>query len=113
MNKEQIAKVCHEVNRTYCESLGDDSQPCWENAPDWQKQSAINGVQFHLDNPLAGPHHSHEAWMEEKERAGWKYGPAKDPEKKEHPCMVPYKELPKEQQAKDALFIAVVHAMKE
>ena len=46
MNKdaEYIAKVCHEVNRAYCMSQGDGSQPRWEDAPDWQKQSAISGV---------------------------------------------------------------------
>ena len=53
--KEKIAKVCHEANRAYCEALGDYSQTTWEKAPDWQKESAINGVQFHLDNPGASP----------------------------------------------------------
>lgn len=30
----QIAQVCHEVNRAYCQALGDDSQPAWDDAPD-------------------------------------------------------------------------------
>jgi hypothetical protein len=42
---------------------------------------------------------------------GWKYGPVKYPEKKEHPCMVPFAELPKEQQLKDALFRHIVPAL--
>ena len=112
MNIELIAKTCHEVNRAYCKSIGDDSQLSWEDAPDWQKQSAVNGVRFHIDNPNAGPSASHESWLAEKERDGWKYGPVKNPEAKEHPCFVPYAELPNEQQAKDALFISVVHALK-
>jgi hypothetical protein len=49
--------------------------------------------------------------MADKEADGWKHGPVKDPEKKEHPCMVPYGQLPAEQRAKDYLFIAVVKAM--
>jgi hypothetical protein len=36
----------------------------------------------------------------------------KDAEKKEHPCFRPYDELPAEQKIKDALFIAVVHALR-
>lgn len=103
--------VAHEVNKAYCESLGDHSQPTWKDAPNWQKDSAIKGVELHINNPGAGPEASHEGWMKEKIENGWKYGPIKDPEKKEHPCLVPFSELPREQQAKDFIFRAVVHAM--
>ena len=51
---------------------------------------------------------SHESWLAEKRATGWKYGPVKDPEKKEHPCCVPYAELPAAQQAKDRLFTGTV-----
>jgi len=111
MQEEQIAKVCHEINRAYCAALGDDSQPAWEDAPDWQRSSAISGVAFHLRTPHAGPDHSHNSWLAEKQAAGWKYGPVKDPDLKEHPCFVPYDQLPREQQAKDYLFRAVVHQL--
>jgi hypothetical protein len=111
MEEAKIARVCHEVNRAYCQSIGDFSQPSWEDAPDWQKTSAINGVRFHIDNPHAEPSASHEKWLEEKRAAGWKYGAVKNPDTKEHPCFVPYSTLPVEQRAKDFLFIAVVHAL--
>lgn len=113
MTPANIAKICHETNRAYCQTIGDDSQPTWEDAPDWQKTSAINGVNFHLTNPGSKPSHSHEEWLKEKKATGWKYGPVKDPEKKEHPCFVPYDQLPPEQKAKDALFVAVVNALRD
>ncbi len=109
---EKIARICHEVNRGYCRSIGDDSQPSWEEAPEWQKESVVNGVNFHLENETT-PEQSHENWMAEKVAAGWVYGPIKDPEKKEHPCMVAYQELPAEQRTKDYLFKAVVDTFKE
>ncbi len=112
MEAKDIARVAHEINRAYCSSIGDDSQPRWEDAPEWQKSSATNGVNFHLANPTAGPDHSHNEWLKEKRETGWKYGPVKDPEKKEHPCFVPYEELPLEQKSKDYLFRATVHALK-
>lgn len=111
MEDHQIARVAHEINRAYCQAIGDNSQPTWENAPDWQKSSAINGVAFHRANPDAKPSHSHEEWLKEKDAAGWKYGPVKDPDKKEHPCFISYDELPVEQKAKDYLFLATVHAL--
>ena len=106
-----IAAVCHEVNRAYCQSLGDYTQPVWDDAPEWQKASAIAGVQLHLGNPDAGPAASHESWMAQKLADGWKYGASKDPENKLHPCIVPFDELPREQQAKDFIFRGVVHAI--
>ena len=110
MTKEQIARVCHEVNRAYCQALGDNSQVAWEDAPDWQITSAIKGVELHLSRD-AGSEASHESWMAEKVAAGWVYGPVKDADAKTHPCLVPFNELPVEQQAKDYLFRAVVHAL--
>lgn len=112
MNIEQIAKTCHEVNRAFCESIGDFSQPSWADAPQWQKESAINGVNFHLANPNSKPCDSHNNWMAEKLKDGWKFGEVKNPETKEHPCMVEYEQLPKEQQTKDALFISVVRSFE-
>jgi len=104
MTNEQIARVAHEVNRAYCEALGDNSQPAWEDAPEWQKSSAMLGVKLHIENPDAGPEASHNSWMHQKVSEGWKYGPIKDPAKKEHHCLVPFDQLPREQQAKDFLF---------
>lgn len=112
LDEALIARVAHEVNRAYCQALGDNSQPAWADAPEWQRSSAINGVQFHLANPDAGPDHSHNAWLAEKRATGWKWGPEKNPAEKEHPCFVPYDELPVEQKAKDYLFRGVVHAFK-
>lgn len=112
MTIEAIAKVCHEANRAYCAGIGDNSQLAWEQAPDWQRESAVNGVRFHLDNPNAGPSGSHENWMREKLATGWQYGPEKDPATKRHPCIVPYDQLPLAQRAKDSLFISIVHALK-
>ena len=111
MQTETIAKVAHEINRAYCEALGDHSQLPWGNAPEWQKTSAINGVSFHLSHPDSTPEDSHNSWLAEKTAAGWMYGPVKDAEKKEHPCFLPYAQLPIEQRAKDYIFRAVVHAL--
>ena len=111
MTLEQIARVCHEVNRAYCQALGDDSQTAWEDAPDWQRNSAMLGVKLHTEHPDAGPQASHESWMQQKLQDGWKYGPVKNPQRKEHPCLVNFKYLPTEQQAKDFIFRAVVLAL--
>ncbi len=106
---DNIARVCHEVNRAYCQALGDKSQPAWEDAPEWQRASARMGVDLHTMGDF-GPEASHISWMDNKLAEGWTFGPVKDAAAKTHPCLVPFTELPREQQAKDFLFRAVVHA---
>jgi hypothetical protein len=91
----------------------------WDQAPDWQVQSAIDGVAFHIANPDCTPEQSHKNWMAQKTRDGWVYGKEKRPEVKMHPCMVPYAQLPQEQRSKDFLFkaiceeFAVIFGMRE
>lgn len=108
---EVAAEIAHETNRLWCEANGDFSQPRWEFAPDWQKESARDGVRFHCENPDAGDAASHENWMKHKLEDGWVFGPSKDPALKTHPCLVPFEALPREQQVKDALFRSIVHAI--
>lgn len=112
MSVEQIAAVCHEANREYCRKLGDTSHKDWVNAPEWQRQSAMDGVWFHLENPKASAAASHENWLKDKKKDGWKYGKAKNEDTREHPCVVPFAELPPEQQAKDWLFKGIVDALR-
>lgn len=110
----QIAIVCHETNRIYCQTIGDNSQPWWTDAPDWQKQSARNGVSQHWtvlergEEPSA--EESHNNWLRQKRQDGWTYGEKKDPEAKTHPCFMPYNDLPPEQRMKDHLFVNIVKA---
>ncbi len=106
---EAAARAAHEANRAYCIAIGDHSQPAWDDAPEWQRSSAINGVLGVLGGN--GPEQSHESWLAEKAATGWKYGPVKNPELKEHPCFVAYAELPAAQKQKDQVYVTVVRAM--
>lgn len=111
ITKEHIAFVAHEANRAYCVALGDFSQAGWGDAPEWQRESARMGVDLHCMGDF-GPEASHIAWMEVKLEDGWKYGPVKDDVALTHPCLVPFNELPPEQQAKDLLFRSIVHSLR-
>lgn len=47
----------------------------------------------------------HNAWMQEKLAQGWKYGPVKDFEKKTHPDLIPYEDLPEDKKELDRMYI--------
>lgn len=104
------AHAAHEANRAYCNATGDPSQPPWDQAPEWQRTSSVNGVSGVIVDGN-GPKESHESWLAEKQASGWVYGVAKDPDKKTHPCMVPYGDLPDAQKRKDHIYVTVVKAV--
>lgn len=108
---EEIAVICHEANKVLCRMQGDNSQKSWADAEQWQRDSAINGVKFHIANPDASPAASHNSWLREKLDNGWVYGEVKDAEAKTHPCIQDYEDLPRQQQAKDYLFKSIVSGL--
>lgn len=103
--------AAHGANHAYCVAVGDDSQVSWDAAPEWQRISALTGV----DAVFAGktPEQLHESWCDEKRATGWVYGVTKDAEAKTHPCLVPYSALPEFQKKKDILFSSAVRIMAE
>lgn len=109
MNTLQVAEICHEANRALQRIQGEIVNFPWENTNQELRNSAVSGVLNIMDG--ATPQESHENWLRFKEAEGWTYGPVKDFDKKEHPCFVPYEELPEDQQVKDLLFHNIVHAL--
>lgn len=107
-----IAKVCHQANKAFCEYHNDFTQKDWDECSQWQRDSAINGVAYKLVNLAATPEDMHNSWSREKRDQGWVYDEVKDADKKTHPCLIPYENLPVFQRAKDALFANIVMALK-
>jgi len=107
---DQIARVIHEANRAL-QYIQNDNAPSvpWECETSEIKDNVIIGVR----NARHGmtPEQHHESWVADKRAHGWKYGAEKDSEKKTHPCLVPFNQLPKYQQDKDRLFIAIVQSL--
>lgn len=106
------ARVAHETNRAYCILLGDNSQRPWD-ALSWDDEADLKLIELGVAGVRdviagGGPESSHEKWMAGKLADGWKLGPVKDAEKKEHPSLVPYAELPEAERRKDAIFVGAV-----
>lgn len=110
MSNEEIAELCYEVNRAYCKALGDETQLPWADGPDWQRESVLAGVFVASDG--VSPAMLHKSWMARKVADGWQYGAKEDLNAKTHPRLMPYDQLPREQQVKDHLFTAIVGTVK-
>lgn len=105
---EACAHAAHEANRAVSITLGDISHKPWDKAPEWQKETARAAVLAVATNDKITPEQAHEAWVNLKILHGWQRSDTKDTKKKTHPCLVPWKELPAEQQTKDKLFLTVI-----
>jgi len=44
---------------------------------------------------------AHENWAQERMAQGWQHGPRRDDDKKQHPCLVPYADLPDSERVYD------------
>lgn len=109
---ENIARVVHAANRELQIIQGDPwPSPPWDDAPDYQAREATAGVREVMRNPDLTAEESHELWVDRMRSDGWVYGEVKDPQRKTHPTLLPFTELPAEQQLKDRLFIAIVRAL--
>jgi hypothetical protein len=109
-----LAEVVHEAGCGLQGVQGDECPaPPWCCAPDYMKATCLDGVR----RAMAGetPEQHHQAWCDWKRRRhGWVYGDRKDEDAKPHPthpCLVPYDQLPREQQVKDMVFLAIVREL--
>jgi len=107
---EEIARVIHTQNAELQRIQGDPvpSLP-WDSESDELRQGVIRNVA----KARAGmtPRMLHEEWVRDKQEHGWTLGPEKDSERRTHPCLVPYWDLPDYQRDKNRLFVSTVRAL--
>jgi hypothetical protein len=106
---ERVAHVVHEANRTWDGVRGVPPGPPWDQAPEWQRDVAMNGVRLALAG--APPSQLHEAWRAAKQAQGWTRGALKDPQAKTDPMLVPWTELSPEDQRTPRLVAAITGAL--
>lgn len=113
MTAAEIAFVCHEANRAMTALVQDvPVQLAWAAIDEDMRASGIRGVAFAIANPNATPEDMHKAWCEDRRANGWTFGFTKDAEQKRHPSLRPYSELSEGARQKDAVFHAIVKALR-
>lgn len=107
---EACCRAAHEANRAFSIALGDTTHKTWDESPEWHKASTRLGVMGVVESDH-NPEQSHHAWVQNMLANGWQVGPTKDVDKKIHPGLVPFKDLPFEIQHKDEMFMTIVKVM--
>lgn len=101
--------MAHAAGVSFCQVLGERRVTPWEELPRPEQDVVVAMVRGARCG--ATPRGLHDTWYEVRLGAGWVWGPAADPEAKQHPSLMPYDRLPESQKDKDWLFLMVVSAM--
>lgn len=111
--QHMIARIYHEAQRAYMFEQGDDSQLPWDEAPPEQREAALAAVDFRLKFPTLGDAAQHNAWIEERKKAGWQYGHTFNEAEKLDPRMAPYHFLPIDERMRNRLCAVTVAALSQ
>lgn len=101
-----IAKIVYAAVAEYSRSLG-HFHSNWDELSESLKESFVDGIAFVKANPHAADYEAHNRWYSNKIENGWKFGIVKDVEKKEHPCLVDFHELPETMKYKDRFLLTI------
>jgi len=108
---EQVARVTHAANSALQNIQGDPMpSTTWDAERNEVRSAKIAGVAA-VRREGKFPRDLHAMWMDHMAGLGWVYGPEKDLERKTHPCMVPYQDLPVSQRHKDIVFWVLTLAL--
>lgn len=112
MEIEQISKTTHEVHLSYCRSMGIDTQGKWEEISEAHKNGIISSVKGILLGEISTKVESHNNFINNKIKDGWKWGEYYCKNKKTNPRLVVYQLLSLEDKVKESLFFDCVSSFK-
>jgi hypothetical protein len=109
---EQFGRLNHALRREVARIFGDGTvPPDWDDAPEWMHADSARDARELLGNPGMMAEDGHGRWMRQKIAEGWKWGPVRDDEKKEHPSIRPFDQLPPGERLKDLLRVSLAGSL--
>lgn len=89
-----IARIAHAADAALVAIRTGIAQPDWDELSEAQQQMVRFDVRQALRYPQAVDEQWHYVWRAEMAEAGWTYGAQLQAERKEHPALVEYDQLP-------------------
>ena len=112
MKNEQIARITHEADRIIRASMG-------QVLSGWDRHEAGLKTEWRAKvGSLKGsdritPQMRHDLWIQDMITAGWTQGTSVDSEKKTHPSICSYEDLPEQVHLLDDVFVILVETCIE
>jgi hypothetical protein len=109
-NIEKISEIIYEACRL--EAIWSKRsvvpKPFDEREKEFKRQFIRTIEKYLKAKRLPTPKQAHNNWLKEYKKMGWKFGFYYEPEKKRHPDILPYEDLPQDEKEKDAIFLMAV-----
>ncbi len=112
MKNEEISRLTYEVDRAVRGQMGQTSPP-WARQEASLKTEWRSKVASLKGNEGITPQTRHDDWVKDMITAGWKQGSVVDHDKKTHPSICQYGNLPDQVHLLDELFVAAVETCIE
>lgn len=104
----RITKCAYEISSRYYETLYEIVKPTFDSLSDNDKSLLCSLTSQVLNNPHISARSYHDAWLQAKLDAGWKYGSEENLVAKENPAVLPYDALPATAKMEMTLYMATV-----
>jgi len=111
LTNDDIAQISYETARAWSRVTGGERLPSWGSLSDREKRRAISDAERLRPPPEATLAEWHAARVAEMKADKWVYGEKKDTDRKVHPCLVPFEDLPRSEIVKIGLFIKLTRSL--
>jgi hypothetical protein len=112
MKAERIARVVWEANRQLQVADGEEwADEPWDAAPSERKALCAGAVSLVLQGGVTEPGVTHEYWVAGMVADRWEWGPDKDLTRKQHPSLIPWRELTPRAQLGQRLLVLITQEM--
>jgi len=107
----RVAIACHDVGRTLATHTGRNELPFWGDLSESQRNLTLAWVKHRIAFPDSSVSEQHRLWCEATAKDGWTHGEAFSKEKKIHPLLVDFSNLPVEERYRFLFFGQTVAVM--
>jgi hypothetical protein len=111
MNHQSLARICYDAIRAYGITIG-ERYAQWEHARAWDRESFADAVAYLLKVPDADLADLHGYWMAARMQRGWQYGPERDVERRLHPALLPWADVPERERLKFEMVYRIVDVFR-
>lgn len=113
MTSEKIAQIIHGATAPIGRIACGNPIPVWEDLSVGQRCRAAVAVDDLMRNPhIKEPEDFHDIWANPLYDDGWVWGPVYSLKTKQHPCLVPYDELPDAEKIKDMIWASLIEVFR-
>jgi hypothetical protein len=107
----QGVEIVYDLLRSFNRTFHNQVLPTFAEAEEWEQAAASSSFVYVRDHPDLSPPEIHAEWLGTMRDQGWEHVEEMDAEKRTHPHMVPWDELPPWARRMLYITVTVIHIL--